>query len=71
MDIKEVEKMGNQELVISFRNLCHQLGIDDVKCKKMVFVDEDLYMDIHILEEEIMLRMSRDYGNWEITKDYV
>ena len=56
MNISEIKNMGNHELVIRFQGLCHVQGSRDITCQK---TDEDLYMDIHLLEEEIMLRMSR------------
>ena len=64
MNLKEIQKMGNKELLIRFQGLCHISGAKDVTCEKK---DDDLYMDIHLLEEEIMLRMSSggsiDYTN--------
>ena len=60
MNIEEVKEMGNHELIIRFQGLCHVQGSRDITCKE---VDEDLYLDIHILEEEILLRMSRGDTN--------
>ena len=56
MKIEEIKNMGNYELITTFQGLCHVQGSRDITCKE---VDEDLYLDIHILEEEMLLRMSK------------
>jgi len=56
MDIKEVKQMGNNELITRFANLNYIKGSNDVLAKPM---DEDLYMDIHLMKNEIIARISR------------
>jgi len=60
MDLLEIKKMGNHELLIRFSGLCHILGTKDVLCQK---VDDDLYLDIKSIENEILERMNKEENN--------
>ncbi len=57
MDIKEISKMGNKELLTNFSHLSRIEGRSDVLNNH--FPDDGLYVDIKIMENEIMKRMSR------------
>lgn len=63
MDIKEIQKMGNRGLVITYQNL---IRIDEDNFVLNKSLDFDLREEIFILEHEIMNRMSKG----EAIKDY-
>lgn len=57
MDIKEIQKMGNSELLTRYSHLHIIKGSNNVYNKPIV--DDDLDIDIHHMKDEIMFRMSR------------
>jgi len=58
--IEEIKKMGNGELLTKYGHLHCIQGSSNVYNKP---VDDDLYMDIELMKDEIMLRMSRVVHN--------
>lgn len=64
MDIKEIQKMGNSELLKKYGHLHVIEGSNNVYNKPF---DNDIYMDIELMKNEIMVRMSQrraiDYTN--------
>ena len=64
MKIEEIQKMGNEELIYKLSGLITIREMNYRICKSP---DDDLYMDIELIKDEILVRMSRggviDYTN--------